>query len=189
MPLLLKSAEIEQLRTYIVCGDAVGYYEQLATYEYDYGRLAAGLVDNTSLNGQIARKFAESVARVEQKSLTESGWGTIIQELMKADFDAREDVFTDNGGSARQGVDVTLSVEAIEQYHTVVYHDFGNELPIDAWTPYVPLKYAADKDAKWAEILNSSDSLFSQAWNGTLRVRSCMLNLRSLTPSAPPPSG
>lgn len=46
-------------------GDAIGDYATLAHKGYDYGRLAAGLADNETFNGQADRAFAASVAEKE----------------------------------------------------------------------------------------------------------------------------
>jgi hypothetical protein len=56
MATALTQANLDTLNGYVLSGDAIGYYNQLANYGYDYGRLAAGLVDNTTFNEGSALK-------------------------------------------------------------------------------------------------------------------------------------
>lgn len=71
----LTAADFAQLDAFVQAGDTIGYYEYLAGKHYDYGRLAAGLANNETFNGQAARAFAASVAEEEGIALSTDDWG------------------------------------------------------------------------------------------------------------------
>lgn len=101
------------------------YYQTLASYGYNYGNLAEGVVNNNTLAGQIANNFIQDYANANGITYNSTTASNIQYGLAQADLAARENA----GGN-------DISGSTIEAYHQAVFADYG--LPIQAWTGYVP---------------------------------------------------
>mgnify|MGYP001180471064 CR=1 FL=1 len=107
------------------------YYEQLAQYEAehgqsDYGELAEGVPDGSTLEGYIARQFALTIAESEYNltpSQAAAALDRISLQLMNADLSARQ-----NAG----GADIDGGI--IKTYHESIFADPSNKMGVDAWT-------------------------------------------------------
>lgn len=126
--------------------DAILYYDILSEYGDPYGKLAKGVLSADQFGGGVARTFATLYAAGMNKELDGNKWFSISLGLIKADFELRKNETNPNN----------LSYDKIQEYHEEVFRSVG--LPIEAWTGYMPLKMATDKEATWLEMMDSSTS-------------------------------
>lgn len=134
----------EQLRQAVVNQDRARYYQLLASWGYKYGTLAGQVVGNNFLSGAAANAFARQTYReINGRDLTDSEMLSVSLDLMAADFNRRS-----------IGQSAELSSTVIESYHSDVFRRHG--LPPEAWTAYVPLHLAADREGLWQKMLDAS---------------------------------
>ncbi|MGF1551931.1 MAG: hypothetical protein ACFBWO_05425 [Paracoccaceae bacterium] len=143
--------DFDVLGTYVTAGDRVGYYSQLAQWGYRYGDLAAPVVTGATPGGRAANAFLLDGAADEGVALSPDQVAGISDQLMRADFAARQAF-----AGSRAGLD--LPVDAIQAYHETVFGRFG--VSADAWTPNFALEAlptAAARDAYWDLLLAATD--------------------------------
>ena len=114
----LSQTVISQLQAYKDAGNAAGYYSTLAANGHDYGNLAYEAATDTGFWGQYANNFLENKAQELGVPLDRN---KIMQELMQADFSARD---------KRQWEPIPAN--EIRDYHHEVFDTNG--LPPSAWT-------------------------------------------------------
>jgi hypothetical protein len=144
------------LKSYADSNNPIAYYELLVEKGYSYGNLALGVIKNDSLAGVTARLYAEQVAKDVGVTLTDAAWQSITLELMQADLQAREQMF-----SADPSQPVELGWSPILDYHVAVFD--RHQLPPDAWTAYTVLTGSfdgfADPDGAWEIMLDMGSTI------------------------------
>jgi hypothetical protein len=106
----LNAQQMTILKYHADTGDRIAYYSLLAEFGVEYGRLALGVVLNSTLSGASANAFFLTQATEEGKVVTNDQLAEISLDLMQADF-ARREVL---GGA-------DLSVDDIQRYHREVF--------------------------------------------------------------------
>ncbi|MBO1360586.1 hypothetical protein J2D73_12385 [Acetobacter sacchari] len=163
--------------------DRSTYYRTLSKAGDPYGELALGVVEQSLISGRTAKHFAEFGAACAGINLNDNLWLQISNDLMLADFDARE------AQSGAKGEARHLPWNAIRDYHYAVFRKHG--LPAYAWTAGIPLDLAsgatypdadngtttsrnANAAQLWNEMLTSGD-IISVAWDSFAPERKAIL--------------
>ena len=160
---------ITELRAAADSRDPILYYDLLAASGNAYAKLAKGVVTATDFPGYVARAYANLTGQDNGTTLTPSQWFDLSVKLMDADLKER-----DNPSGYKE-----LTWEDIRDYHVAVFQDF--DLPPEAWTAYVPLEKATDKNALWQDMLQSG----SFSGNVQATVSAMLATIAGLDPSAP----
>ena len=145
-PQTLSAEDIAQLQHYADLGHRQAYWARLADKGYAYAELAGGVARNDTLFGKTANNFAEGRAKDLGVELNEIQWHEVGVSLMEADWSLRKDLL-----SRFPDATAELPYKDIRDYHEAVFKGVG--LDLQAWTAHIPLQYADDPDAQWAEFL------------------------------------
>ncbi len=161
----LTAARRAQLIAAAKAGNRDQYYSLLASWGYDYGKLALGVVRDNGPSGTAANAYARSVAKAQGKSFTSGQWADFSAYLMELDLEARLALPIDSADD--------LSWVQQRENHRQAFRDKLG-LPISAWTAYIPLQLAAlpggvGADALWQQML-SSQGFFPEVGNGLSTV-------------------
>ncbi len=160
---------IDDLRAAADSRDPILYYDLLAASGDAYAKLAKGVVTATDFPGYVARAYANITGQDNGSTLTPSQWFDLSVALMDADLKRRD---SPNGYKE-------LTWEEIRSYHVAVFQYF--DLPPEAWTAYIPLENATDKDALWQTMLQSG----SFTGNIQATVSAMLATIAGLDPSVP----
>jgi hypothetical protein len=91
--------DTDRLRAFASQGDRVGYWSYLSTLGDRYATLALGVAQNNTLSGFVANEFVQDQGRVSGVTVDQSALNRIGQQIMQADFAARDND-VQRGGSA-----------------------------------------------------------------------------------------
>ncbi|MGS4883480.1 putative Ig domain-containing protein [Roseibium sp. MB-4] len=156
MPKPLGAEELSILSEHVEAGDRIAYYGKLEEWGYRYGALAGSVVANDSLAGATANiYFVQEYLQDTGSAFGFENLANVSLELMRRDFVARQtSEAVANGGD--------LSVDAIRDYHSAVFADFGAQA--DSWTPYVALQQLQtleERQALWDGMLDAGTAAAS----------------------------
>lgn len=131
------------------------YYETLKTEAQNaglvnvenYASLALGVVENNTLKGVTANGFTQGYADAENIDFSEGSDARLQMqlELIKADFQARENAIVNNSGTGELNYQQTIGI------HSAALNSIG--LPPESFTLYTPLSILAKYDPEKAQSL------------------------------------
>lgn len=176
----VNGSDMNQLRMLAEAGERVGCYRELERLGEAYGRLAAEVVEGSSLTGRAANIHLAEHAAAAGVILGNAEAEEVGRALLEADFQRRSDRFKASGG------DIYLSREPIRQYHLDVFRERG--IPKEAWTAWTPLEVAARNRAyfgkegfagKWDSEDEAMDSMWDHMVSGRVGLVGRMMNFAS----------
>ena len=115
-------------------GNRDAYYSYLEERGYQYGGIAGGVVREDSLPGRIANAFLAESAAQSGNTINLGTSLKISYDLMKADFEAREEIFDDQGYVGK------LPARTHYDNHEIVFSKNEYGLGIENWTAAEPIE-------------------------------------------------
>ena len=138
----LTAADFEVLNGYADQGDRYHYWSYLQSKGDVYAGLALGVVTNETLAGVAANHFLISKGEAAGLTMDAEMLNDIGVGLMRADLEARKEVF--KNGASDGGL--KLDVRTIKRYHGEVFEaKTHGKLDVTAWTAELPLRKAMAK--------------------------------------------
>lgn len=173
MPAELTNQDLNTLQNLADSGNREGYWTYLKNKGDNYANLALGVVTNETLFGYIANEHftkAFKDTHAGRTPTTQELWNVGLG-IMRADLQARRNANTD---PAYYGSSSNLNVQAIRDYHEIVFEDFN--VPATGWTfervyQDTLIEGLAYTNSMWQEMLDegSAAGLVSKPW-GTLQA-------------------
>jgi hypothetical protein len=158
MATTLTVAQLQDLGTEINNGSLTldQFYQQMASYGYQYASLADGVVNQNTFSGAEAVNFMTASAAQQGITLTNAQISSLETAMAIGWLNEMQTVAGQNGGS----ISSDLNFAQTEAFHTQVFSESGLGLGPQTWTLYTPGQLLTPQASQslWENILSGSNT-------------------------------